>query len=211
MIAEAVAKATAPLLERIAGLEAELAKAKKNSSNSSKQPSSDMVKPPKPSAKDRKKRKRGGQPGHPQHVRPIFPPEAVNHIELHTLDCCPECGGSLRLAKRPPDVLQQIEIAETPTIVTEHQGLGYWCPHCQKFHYAPLPEAVVKAGLFGPLDDSLGRLAEGRLPCLVLYHPQVSPRCGAGGRFPRLFGQAGCQGERVVGRSLCRIVGAAAG
>jgi len=150
MIAEAVAKATAPLLERITALEAELAKAKKNSSNSSKPPSSDMVKPPKPPAKDGKKRKRGAQPGHPQHLRPIFPPEAVKHIEPYTLDRCPDCGGSLRLAKRPPDVLQQIEIAETPTVVTEHRGLAYWCPHCQKFHYAPLPDAVVKAGLFGP-------------------------------------------------------------
>jgi hypothetical protein len=46
MIAEAVAKATSPLIERIAALEAELAKAKKNSSNSSKPPSSDMVQPP---------------------------------------------------------------------------------------------------------------------------------------------------------------------
>jgi transposase len=150
MIAEAVAKATAPLLERIVALEAELAKAKKNSSNSSKPPSSDMVKPPKPPAKDGKKRKRGAQPGHPQHLRPIFPPEAVKHIESYTLDCCPDCGGSLRLAKQPPDVLQQIEIAEAPTVVTEHRGLAYWCPHCQKFHYAPLPDAVVKAGLFGP-------------------------------------------------------------
>jgi transposase len=150
MIAEAVAKATAPLIERIAALEAELAKAKKNSSNSSKPPSSDMVKPPRPSAKDGRKRKRGAQPGHQQHLRPIFPPEAVNHIEPYTLDCCPDCGGSLRLAERPPDVLQQIEITETPTTVTEHRGLAYWCPHCRKFHYAPLPDAVVKAGLFGP-------------------------------------------------------------
>jgi transposase len=150
IVAEAVAKATAPLLERIAVLEAELAKAKKNSSNSSKPPSSDMVKPPKPPAADRKKRKRGAQPGHRQHVRPIFPPEAVNHIEPYTLDCCPDCGGSLRQAKRPPNVLQQIEITETPTIVTEHQGSAHWCPHCRKFHYAPLPNAVVQAGLFGP-------------------------------------------------------------
>ena len=40
MIVAAVAKATAPLQERIAALELELAKAKKNSSNSSKPPSS---------------------------------------------------------------------------------------------------------------------------------------------------------------------------
>jgi transposase len=150
MIAEAVAKATAPLLERIATLETELAKAKKNSSNSSKPPSSDMVKPPGSPAKNGKKRKRGAQPGHPQHLRPIFPPEAVNHIEPYTLDCCPNCGGSLRLAQRPPDVLQQVEIIETPTIVAEHRGLAYWCSRCRKFHYASLPEAVVKAGLFGP-------------------------------------------------------------
>ena len=150
MIEAAVAKATAPLQERIAALEAELAKAKKNSSNSSKPPSSDMIKPPKPPAKDGNKRQRGAQPGHQQHLRPIFPPEVVNHIEPYTLDRCPDCGGSLRLAKRPPDILQQVEITDTPTIVTEHRGLAYWCPHCQKFHYAPLPDAVAKAGLFGP-------------------------------------------------------------
>ena len=123
MIEAAVAKATAPLQERIAALEAELAKAKKNSSTSSKPPSSDMVKPPKPPAKGGKKRKRGGQPGHEQHLRTIFPPEAVNHFEPYTLNCCPDCGGSLRLAKRPPDVLQQVEITDTPTVINEHRGL----------------------------------------------------------------------------------------
>jgi transposase len=150
MIEAAVAKATAPLQDRIAALEAELAKAKKNSSNSSKPPSSDMVKPPKAPAKRGKKRKRGGQPGHDRHLRPAFPPEAVNDFVPYTLDCCPDCGGAIRLSKRPPDVLQQVEITAAPTIVTEHQGLAYWCPHCRKFHYAPLPEAVQKAGLFGP-------------------------------------------------------------
>jgi len=138
------------LREENARLQQQLAAARKDSSTSSKPPSSDMVKPPKPPLKDGKKRKRGAQPGHEQHLRPSFPPEDVTHFEPYTLDCCPDCGGSLRLAKRPPDVLQQVEITETPTVVTEHQGLAYWCPHCQKFHYAPLPEAVVKAGLFGP-------------------------------------------------------------
>ena len=54
-----------------------------------------------------------------------------------------------------------MEITDTPTIVTEHRGLAYWCPHCQKFHYAPLPEAVVKAGLFGPRLTALVALMKG--------------------------------------------------
>lgn len=150
MIEAAVAKATAPLLERISALEADLAKAKKNSSNSSKPPSSDMVKPPKPPAKRGKRRKRGGQPGHEQHLRPVFPPTAVNEFVPYTLDCCPDCGGTLVPSRREPEVLQQVEICAAPTVVTEHRGMAYWCPHCRKFHYAPLPESVVKAGLFGP-------------------------------------------------------------
>jgi len=150
MIEAAVAKATAPLQERIAALEAELAKAKKNSSNSSKPPSSDIVKPKKPSREGGKKRKRGGQPGHEQHLRSPFPSEAVNEFLPYTLDCCPDCGGTLVNSRRAPEVLQQVEIIATPTNVTEHQGLAYWCPHCRKFHYAPFPEAIVKAGLFGP-------------------------------------------------------------
>jgi transposase len=144
-------------LARIATLEKEnerlkrqLAAARKNSATSSKPPSSDIVKPPKPPRKDGEKRKRGGQPGHEQHPRTPFPPEAVDNVAAYTLDCCPDCGGKLRPFENPADVLQQVEITETPTTVTEHQGLAYWCPHCQKLHCAPLPEAVVKAGLFGP-------------------------------------------------------------
>ena len=52
----------------------------------------------------------------------------------------------LRRGHRGPTAV----IAACPTIVTEHQGLAYWCPHCRKFHDAPLPEALQKAGLFGP-------------------------------------------------------------
>jgi transposase len=150
MIEAAVAKATAPLLERIAALQAELAKAKKNSSNSSKPPSSDLVKPPKPPRKDGRNRQRGGQLGHEQHLRADFPPEAVDHVVPYTLDCCPDCGGTLRLFERPADVLQQVEITAAPTIVTEHQGLAYWCRHCRKLHCASLPPTVQKTGLFGP-------------------------------------------------------------
>jgi transposase len=158
IIEAAVAKATAPLRERIAALEAELAKAKKNSSTSSKPPSSDMVKPPKPPREDGQKRQRGGQPGHEQHLRPEFPPEAIDQTVSYTLDRCPDCGGKLKLFDRPAEVLQQVEIPAAPAIVTEHRVPGYWCPHCHKYHSASLPKAIEAAGLFGP-----------RLTALVAY------------------------------------------
>ncbi len=140
----------ARLHEQVAGLERQLAAARKNSSTSSKPPSSDIVKPPKPPQKDGKKRKRGGQPGHEQHLRTPFPDEAINHVALYTLDRCPDCGGKLRPFEYAAEVLQQVEIVATPTIVTEHQALAYWCKHCHKLHAARLPEPVQKAGLFGP-------------------------------------------------------------
>jgi transposase len=130
-------------------LKRQLAAARKNSSTSSKPPSSDIVKPPKPPREDGKKRKRGGQPGHEQHLRTPFPPEAC-HVVPYRLDCCPDCGGAIRLFENPAEVQQQVEIIATPTVVTEHQGLAYWCDHCQKLHVASLPDAVRKAGLFGP-------------------------------------------------------------
>ena len=76
--------AVAPLKARIAELEAEIARLKKNSATSSKPPSSDVVKPPKPKPTTggrRRKRRGGGQPGHPRHTRPPFPPEQVELVE----------------------------------------------------------------------------------------------------------------------------------
>jgi len=131
----------AAALERIAQLEHQLAAA----------PSSDIVKPKKPRGKGGKKRKRGGQPGHPRHERPEFPPEMINEFFCYTLDACPDCGGDLRFSRQAdPRVVQQAELIETPLWIAEHKMLAYWCPHCRKVHYAPMPETVAKTGLFGP-------------------------------------------------------------
>jgi transposase len=160
-----IAEAVAPLKARIDELEREnarllgvIARLKKDSSTSSKPPSSDLVKPPKPPRKDGQSRQQGGQPGHEQHLRADFPPEAIDEVASYTLDCCPDCGGKLRPFERPAEVLQQVEIAAAPTIVTEHRANAYWCSHCHKSHFASLPDAVEKAGLFGP-----------RLTALVAY------------------------------------------
>ena len=203
MIEAAVAKATAPLLERIAALEAELAKAKKNSSNSSKPPSSDLVKPPKPPRKDGKKRKRGGQPGHEQHLRADV--SARGHRPC----------GSLH-ARLLPRLRRQ---AAAFRASGRRSATGGNHRHADHRHRTPrvgllvpsLPQAALRpaagsgreGGPVRPATDGPGRLHEGRLPRLVFHHPQVPPRRGAGERFPRLPGQADRQGERVVGRGVC--------
>ena len=96
------------LQARIEELEAELAKARKNSETSSKPPSSDMVKPkPKNKKPGRpKKRKQGGQPGHPRHERKPFEEcEIDNYIEYY-LNGCPDCGGPITLDHEKARVLQ---------------------------------------------------------------------------------------------------------
>jgi hypothetical protein len=119
-----IEEAVAPLMARIAELEAEnerlkaeIAKLKRNSTTSSKPPSSDIVKPPRPpkSGGKRGKRRAGGQPGHTRHTRPAFPPEQVDQIREYELPTVPP-------GWRPLDqfrVVQQVELVEKPYTVTE--------------------------------------------------------------------------------------------
>ena len=150
----------AGLEARLAELEAALTKAKKHSGNSSKPPSSDIVNPPKKQPKkDRgKKRKQGGQRGHKRHERPAFNREDINHFWDYFYEDCPDCGHHLNMADAPPRLIQQVEIEEKPISVDEHRAVAQWCERCQKMHYAPFPEDLVKAGLVGP-----------RLTALVAY------------------------------------------
>ena len=134
-LVDAQAEQIKTLTERVAQLENELAKAKKDSSNSSKPPSSDIVNPKKAAKKKRKrKRKPGGQKGHPKHERPDFPPESINDAWEYSLESCPLCGVDLEDADRAPRVVQQVEIIDVPIRIEEHRGRAYWCPNCQKFH-----------------------------------------------------------------------------
>jgi len=145
----------AKLQERIAALESELAKARKNSSNSSKPPSSDIVNPPPKSGKKGKrskpaKRKRGGQPGHPRHQREPFQPDEIDVTWMHYYTGCPCCGGELIETEVPDKILQQVEIEQIPIRVTEHRRPVQRCVGCDKFHYVAWPEDLKKAGLVGP-------------------------------------------------------------
>lgn len=153
-------KRLAELEARLASTQAELAKARKNSSNSSKPPSSDIVnpKPPEKVSKKGGKRKRGGQPGHPRYERQAFDESQVDAFWDYTWPSCPDCGGAVEPTDDPPRVIQQVELVSTPIVISEHRGQACWCVHCQKTHYAPISEDVRRAGLVGP-----------RLTALVAY------------------------------------------
>ncbi len=167
-VRELIAEATAPLLKRIAELEAEfsslqgeneqlksqLAAARKNSSTSSKPPSSDFLQATATLQGGRKRRGRkrrpGGQPGHARHERPPFPPERIDDVYEYFHEACPDCGGRLRGSRQPDRVIQQAELVPQPIRIEEHRALAQWCSSCRKTHRATLPPEVVKAGLVGP-------------------------------------------------------------
>jgi transposase len=148
----------AELIARLEKLEAELARLKKNSSTSSKPPSSDIVKPPKLPTKGKHKRKRGAQPGHPRHERPPFSADEIDKTLDYRLTFCPDCGGRVEPSDELPRIIEQVEIIPRPIEITQHRGMACYCARCQKTHFAPIDEPVVRAGLVGP-----------RLSALVAY------------------------------------------
>jgi transposase len=146
-----VAAELAAARAEIARLREQLAKAKKNSATSSKPPSSDIVRP-KPAANeaDGAKRRIGGQPGHAKHEREPFAPEQIGKFASYTLDACPDCGGELHRNGPCQRVVQQIDIEATPLTIEQHSCPEYWCSHCRKPCWAPLPLPIERGGLVGP-------------------------------------------------------------
>lgn len=138
------------LNSQIEELKEQIAKLKKTSRNSSKPPSSDIVKPPKPPPKEGEgKRKQGAQPGHPKHEHPLFDASQINQFYDYVLPWCPDCHGEVTLRQDlEPRRVQQVEIKEVPIWRQEHRSYAVWCSACRNIHYMPLPDEVVKAGLF---------------------------------------------------------------
>ena len=99
-------------MARIADLESECARLKKNSTTSSKPSSSDIVKPPRPPAGGGKrgKRRAGGQPGHARHTRPVFPPEQVDKTRDYEWADVPTGWKALDRFH----IVQQVELVEKP-------------------------------------------------------------------------------------------------
>src|SRR5688572_29944830 len=116
---------------RVQQLQELLAGRSKDSTNSSKPPSSDIVKPPpqKPAGSPRE-RKRGGQVGHAPQQRAAFEPGEIDAVQQHRHESCPQCGGPVEQLPMPAEVVQQVELVQKPTIVTEHQSCTCRCGKC---------------------------------------------------------------------------------
>lgn len=143
-----------------------LAAAKKNSTTSSKPPSSDIVKPADQRRKRTKKSKRriGGQKGHPKHEHVPFAPEQVDHRVPYELRVCPvNPAHRIIPAEDRTRILQQVELADKPIVITEHIAKGIWCQDCHCYHDAPFPLEVTRAGLFGPRLTALAVYSKARL------------------------------------------------
>ena len=159
LIAEALAPLRARIAEmeqRVAELEAENARLKKNSSNSSKPPSSDIVKPPKDPPKGGGKRRIGGQRGHAKHARTPFTPDQIDARKDYELPAAEVAAR--KLIPGQWHVVQQVELLARPYRVTEYRARAYYDPATGQTVVAPLPPEVRRAGLLGP-----------RLSALVAY------------------------------------------
>jgi len=155
----------AELTARQEKLEAELARLRKNSSTSSKPPSSDIVKLPKPPTKGKRKRKQGAQPGHPRYQRPPFSLDEIDKTWDYYLKVCPDCGGRVEPSDELPRIIQQVEIIPRPIEISQHRGMACYCRRCQKTHFAPIDEPVVRAGLVGPRLSALVAYLKGVCHC----------------------------------------------
>ena len=134
----------AALRERVAQLEARLAK---NSSNSAKPPSSDALAktPVARSLRRRSGRKPGGQPGHPGHT--LLQVEYPDHVVQHVLGRCPcgQCSG-VDLRKQPLLDYDKRQVFHFPKVLletTENQAERKLCPCSGQLVTAAFPAEVT--------------------------------------------------------------------
>src|SRR2546428_130258 len=143
------------LLERIAVLEAELERLRKDPPPGVARAVPSFVKANRPPGEKKVRKKRSNS-----YVRPR---EVPTQIVEHALDCCPDCGRPLSEGWTQR-VRQVIDIPLVPYSVTEHRMKGHYCGVCDKRH-------IVSPDLSGVV---LGRHRVGvRLMSLIGYLGEV--------------------------------------
>jgi len=133
------------LTNRVAELEAQLAK---NSTNSSKPPSTEHPHAKPTRSKPKTKRSRGAQPGHVKHQRPLIPTEQCQAVIPCLPTTCRRCAAPLAGTDPQPLRHQVWELPEIRPIVHEYQQHRLIC-RCGASTCGDLPEGVP-TGQAGP-------------------------------------------------------------
>jgi len=138
--------------QRLATLEGQMAmlkqalgiKPEKTSSNSSIPPSQGF----KANVKPKKKAKRGPKKGHEGKSRQRQTPDEI--IECHVHECA-NCGHNLStLPQHEVGRHQIIDLPRIRPVVRELVRYGRYCPECQTYQRAAVPEGYEHGQVFGP-------------------------------------------------------------
>ena len=151
LIAEAVAAALAPVLERVRALEAAQAK---DSHNSSTPPSTDVTRTGRTprSLRGTSGKPRGGQPGHPG--RTLALRAAPDAVCLHGPACCARCG--VAFAPDAPTAAiagERRQVFELPPVAltcTEHRLAERTCATCGAVSRGAYPPEAASTAQYGP-------------------------------------------------------------
>ena len=162
---------------RIEKLEAELARAKKDTSTSGNPPLSNIVKPQKaPPPKGRKKRSRGAQPGHPRHERSRSPPDEIRE---DWLTHCSNCSMRLERSGDARETTLMLRIParkEEPSSLTSRVFAGH--VHCVgsrrilSFWRAEFKEKIAE---FVSLGARPSNCTISTIPSGTLYSESIAP------------------------------------
>jgi transposase len=198
LIAEAVAGALAPVLERLRALEAAQAK---DSHNSSKPPSTDVTRTgraPK-SLRGRSGKRPGGQPGHPG--RTLALRAVPDGLQVHAPERCATCGTPFAATTPSTPVLgerrQVLELPPVALVCTEHQLAERTCAHCATVSRGTYPPPVRNAVQYGP-----GLLAFG----VYLTTQQLLPGARAAAVLTALTGQRVSPATLLTAEARCAAV-----
>lgn len=149
----------------------------KNSQNSDKPPSSDGLSKP-PRQRSKSKRKPGGQKGRTGKTLKFS--DQPDKIMEHSADYCQDCGERLTdvegalLSRR-----QEIEIADKPVQIIEHQRLEKQCPCCGQRNQGQWPPHLTGNVQYGRRFKAF---------CVYLLNYQLLPYERTGELLATLFG-----------------------
>jgi len=151
----AIAKAIAPLLARIAELEARLNIDGTNSGTPTSQTplgKSKVI----PNSRIKSGKSIGGQRGHQKHGLNKFDDSEITETVVHAPGTCPDCGGDLIDCpiEAGDDIRDEADL-EIKAVKRRHRFPKGYCPKCRRTHQERIPETLCAPNQYGAAVQAL--------------------------------------------------------